>query len=57
MSATIYFAVSAVLIIALVGIPLMIAVAVFDLVVVIIAIVKSNQGKRYRYPLCLRLIQ
>jgi uncharacterized Tic20 family protein len=40
-----------------VGIVLTIAIAIFDLVMVIIAGIKANGGERYRYPLTLRLIQ
>ncbi|TVS17663.1 MAG: DUF4870 domain-containing protein [Gammaproteobacteria bacterium] len=41
----------------LIGIPLLIALGIFWLVVVIIASVKANGGESYRYPLNLRLIK
>ena len=34
-----------------------IALGIFDLVMVIIAAVKVSNGERYRYPLCIRLIK
>ncbi|NVJ61189.1 MAG: DUF4870 domain-containing protein [Gammaproteobacteria bacterium] len=40
----------------LIGIPLLIATAIFWLVVTIIAGVKANDGVKYRYPISLRLI-
>jgi uncharacterized Tic20 family protein len=41
----------------LVGILLLIAVFIIDLVFVIIASVKANDGEHYRYPFNLRLIK
>jgi uncharacterized protein len=45
------------LIFVLIGIPMLAALAVFDLIFIIIAAVKSNEGVAYRYPICLRLIK
>ncbi len=45
------------LILAVIGIPLLIALAVFQLVCVIVAAVKSSEGVRFRYPLTLRFIK
>ena len=55
-SITIYFFVSIVLVFLLIGIPLLIAVTIFDIVATIIAAIKSNEGTYYRYPLTIRLI-
>ncbi len=55
-SLTIYAAVSALLILVLIGFVLLIAVAVADIVFVILAGLKAYQGERYRYPLCIRLV-
>ena len=33
------------------------AVSIFSLVMLIIAAIKANNGEKYRYPLCLRLIK
>ena len=41
---------------ALVVVPVAIVVAVFALVVIILATVKAANGEQYRYPLCLRLV-
>ncbi len=41
---------------ALVVVPVAIVVAVFALVVIILATVKAANGEHYRYPLCLRLV-
>ena len=40
----------------LIGIPLLIALGLFELIIVIIAAIRANDGQFYRYPLCLRLI-
>ncbi|MFL6618577.1 MAG: DUF4870 domain-containing protein [Povalibacter sp.] len=45
------------LIFLLIGIPLLAALALFDLIFVIIAAVKVSEGVAYRYPICLRLIK
>lgn len=44
------------LIFVLIGIPLLFALAIFNIVVTIIAAVRANDGVRYRYPFALRLI-
>ncbi len=55
-SVTIYFLVSAILIMVFIGILLVFAVVIFHLVFTIIATVKASQGEAYRYPMCIRLI-
>ena len=40
-----------------IGIVLLPAVVVVNIVFVIIASVKSNNGERYRYPMCIRFIK
>jgi uncharacterized Tic20 family protein len=57
LSATIYFAVSAVLSLLLVGIPMLIAVAIGWLVLTVIAAIKAGSGESYRYPLTIRFIR
>jgi uncharacterized protein len=49
--------ISAALTIVLIGLPLLIAVIVLDIVFVIIAAVKANDGIAYRYPICIRFIK
>lgn len=56
-SITIYFLASIFLSLFLIGIPLLLAIGVFFIVMVIIAGVKASNGEKYRYPLCIRLIQ
>ena len=56
-SIAIYGFVSAILIFVLIGILLLIAVLIFNIVMVIIAAVKANNGEKYRYPLCIRFIK
>lgn len=40
-----------------IGVPLLIGVWIFDLVCIIIAALKANEGQHYRYPLTIRLIK
>ncbi len=52
----IYYVISAILILALVGIPLLVALFFFRLIITVIAAVKANEGVRFRYPLCIRFL-
>jgi hypothetical protein len=56
-SMTIYFIVSAVLIVILVGFLLMLLLAVANIAAVIWAAISVNQGKDFKYPLTIRLIK
>ncbi len=56
-SITIWTIIAAILCIVLVGIPLLIALVVFDIVVTIMAAIQANQGNYYRYPMTIRFIQ
>ena len=56
-SITIYTFVSFILAFILIGIPLLIAIGIFWLVMVIIASIKANEGEDYRYPLSIRFIK
>lgn len=56
-SIMIWAAISAVLCFVLIGIPLLIAVIIFSIVMTIVAAIKANGGEAYRYPLTIRLIQ
>jgi uncharacterized Tic20 family protein len=53
----IYFVVAALLIFAFIGILLLPAVCVFNLVCLIIAGIKANGGESFKYPLCIRFIK
>jgi hypothetical protein len=54
LSATIYIIVAGVLSLVLIGIPILIGLLIFHLVVIIIATVRSSEGTHYRYPLTIR---
>jgi len=57
-SMSIYTLVSAALIpVFCIGIPLLIAVGIVDLVFLLIAAIKANNGQHYRYPLTIRFIK
>ncbi|MHB0999449.1 MAG: DUF4870 domain-containing protein [Armatimonadota bacterium] len=56
-SITIYLAIATVLTFILIGIPLLIAIAIFDIVEVILASVKASDGIPYRYPMTIRFIK
>jgi uncharacterized Tic20 family protein len=56
-SISIYAVIAALLTLVVIGFVLVIALLTFDMVMVIIAAVKSNNGERYRYPLCMRFIK
>ncbi|MCA8956036.1 MAG: DUF4870 domain-containing protein [Planctomycetes bacterium] len=55
-SILIYVVVSAILVFALVGIVLLPAVLLFQLVACVMAAIRANEGRVFRYPLCLRLV-
>lgn len=55
-SILIYLIVSLILILALIGIVLIPAVLIFDVIATIVAIVRANDGVAYRYPLTIRFI-
>ena len=56
-SISIYAIVAALLTFVIIGIVLLIALLIFDVVMVIVATVRANNGERYRYPLCLRFVK
>lgn len=56
-SITIYAAVSVLLVFVVIGVPMLIAVGLFNIVMIIIASLAANSGQAYRYPLCLRLVR
>jgi uncharacterized Tic20 family protein len=55
-SVTIYLIVAAVLILVVVGIFLIVAIGIAALVFTIVASIKANEGRIYRYPLTIRFI-
>ncbi|MBU0533176.1 MAG: DUF4870 domain-containing protein [Candidatus Omnitrophica bacterium] len=46
-----------ILIVIVIGVPLLIALGIFDIVMIIIAGIKANDGEKYRYPVNIRLIK
>lgn len=56
-SMLIYVIVSALLSCILIGIVLLAALGVFNMIVVILASIKASKGERYRYPLSIRFIR
>ena len=55
-SLTIYFIAGAILLIVGIGFVILPIVAVFGLIMIIIASIKANDGEKYRYPITIRLI-
>jgi hypothetical protein len=56
-SFTIWIFISIVMIFVLLGIPMLIVLAVLQLVFIIIGAIKADGGELYRYPLTIRFIQ
>jgi len=56
-SISIYAAVAGILVFVLIGIPLLFALWLAEIVLVIVAAIKANDGIRYRYPLIFRLVK
>lgn len=56
-SVTIYLAVAAVLCLILIGIPIFFGLLLANVVLIIVAAIKANDGFRYRYPLIFRLVK
>ena len=56
LSMLIYDAIAVILCFVLIGIPILILLWVLNTVFVIIASIKASEGKLYRYPLAIRLI-
>jgi uncharacterized Tic20 family protein len=56
-SITIYAAVALLLCFVLIGFPILFALWLADIVLIIVAAVKANDGTRYRYPLIFRLVK
>ena len=55
-SITIYVIASVILIFLVIGIPLLIILGLFSLIVIIIASIKANEGEKYRYPFTIRFL-
>ena len=55
-SMLIYIAIAAVLCIFIIGIPILIGLLIFNLIITVIGALKANEGIRYRYPMCLQIL-
>ena len=55
-SMLIWNAISAILILVLIGIPLLILLHILNIIFVIVASIQASEGKLYRYPFSIRLI-
>jgi uncharacterized protein len=53
----IYFVVSSVLVIVLIGLLLLPLLAVVEFIFILVAAFRANQGERYKYPLTIRFIK
>ncbi len=51
------FIVSGILVFVLIGIPMLCVLVIFQIVVVIMAAIKANDGVKYRYPYTIRFIK
>ena len=56
-SVLIYAIMSGILIFVVIGIPMLIVVVVFSVVVMIKAAIRASNGQEYRYPLAIRIIK
>lgn len=56
-SVLIYGIVAGVLSIILIGIPILIALVIFQFIMIIIASVRTSNGESYRYPLTIRFLK
>jgi uncharacterized Tic20 family protein len=54
---TIYLVVAIPLVFLVIGIPVLIALGILDVVLVVIAAVNAAQGQLYRYPLSIKFIK
>lgn len=55
-SMTIYLIAAAILVIILIGLPILIILLLADLVFVVLASVRTNQGEKFRYPFAIKFI-
>ena len=53
----IYYLISTVAIFCVVGIPMLVVLHIFHIVLIIVAAMRANNGQAYRYPLTIRLIK
>ena len=56
-SMAIYMLVAALLIFVLIGFPLLVALGIFDLIMIIVASVKASKGESHKYPLAISFVK
>lgn len=54
---TIYITIALLFTLVLIGIPFLVALVLLDLVLIIVAAVKTNDGQPYRYPMTIRFVR
>lgn len=55
-SMTIYFVLSVILALLLIGLLFLAVLPVLNLIAVVVAAIRANEGKHFRYPACIRFI-
>jgi hypothetical protein len=54
---TIFITVAIIFVFVLIGIPFLVALMLLDFVLVVVATIKANEGRQYRYPVNIRFIK
>ena len=57
LSITVYILISVVLVFVIIGIPLLIILGIFSLIMTVIAALNANDGNKYRYPFTIKFIK
>ena len=57
LSITVYILISVVLVFVVIGIPLLIILGIFSLIMTVIAALNANDGNKYRYPFTIKFIK
>ncbi|KIH76168.1 hypothetical protein GFER_12485 [Geoalkalibacter ferrihydriticus DSM 17813] len=57
LSITLYLLISMILIVVGIGVLLVIALSLFDLVMILVATIKTRSGEKFRYPISIRFIK
>ncbi len=55
-SMIIFYLAAAILVFVLIGLPLLIALFFFRLIITVVAAIRANEGVRFRYPMSIRFI-
>jgi hypothetical protein len=56
-SMIIYYIIAGILTVILIGIPLLIAISIFNLIMIIIAAIKAADGQVFQYPLAIQILK